>query len=70
MKTTCLWLKNLPSLIPTNIVEKEYIVLKDGTKYPKWSYDTWKLPKNIRAKERSKTFPGIADAMANQWGSE
>ena len=68
MKTTCLWLKNLPKLVPTKIVEPEYIITKKGEKYPKWSYDTFKLPKEIRAKERSKTFSGIAEAMANQWG--
>lgn len=68
MKTTCLWLKGLPKLTPTKIVEREYIILKDGRKYPKWSYDTFKLPKEIRWKERSKTFQGIAEAMAEQWG--
>lgn len=68
MKSTCLWLKNLPKLVPTKIVEKEYIILKNGKQYPKWSYDTFLLPKNIRWKERSKTFQGIADAMAEQWG--
>ena len=69
MKTTCLWLKNLPKLVPTKIVEREYVTLKNGKRYPKWSYDTFLLPKEIRWKERSKTFQGIADAMAQQWGS-
>ena len=68
MKTTCLWLNNLPKLVPTKIVEPEYIITKKGDKYPKWSYDTFRLPKETRAKERSKTFSGIAEAMANQWG--
>lgn len=68
MKTTCLWLKNLPKLIPTKLVEREYITLPDGRKYPKWSYDTFKLPTAIRARERSRTFSGIAAAMADQWG--
>ena len=67
MKSTCLWLKNLPKLIPTNIVDREYIILKNGKQYPKWSYDTFCLSKDKRAKERSKTFPGIAEAMASQW---
>lgn len=71
-KSTCLWLKNLPKLIPTNIVEKgefkEWIDKKTGKKKRQamWYYDaliskeeTWKL--------RSKTFPGIARAMAEQW---
>lgn len=68
MKTTCLWLRGLPLLAATQIVEKEYVIDRHGKKYPKWSHDTWRLPKAIRAKERSKTFSGIAEAMANQWG--
>jgi hypothetical protein len=68
MKTTCLWLKNLPKLIPTDIVEKEYVTTKGGAKYPKWSYETFLLPPQERAAQRSKTFAGIAKAMANQWG--
>ena len=74
MKRTCLWLKGLPRLIPTNIVNPQYHhtsnstqggKLKDGTRRKS------KLP--IRkawdsAVERSKTFPGIAQAMADQWG--
>jgi len=68
MKSTCLWLKGLPKLVPTKIVEREYITIADGRRYPKWSYDTFMLPKSIRWKERSKTFQGIADAMAEQWG--
>lgn len=68
MKTTCLWLKNLPKLTHTKIVEREYVVLPDGRKYPKWSYDTFNLPVAIRARERSRTFQGIANAMAEQWG--
>jgi len=63
-KATCLWLKGLPKLVETNNVKEEML----------------KLPKNIqqrlhylppgkdRAKIRSKTFQGIADAMAEQWG--
>lgn len=64
-KATCLWLKNLPLLTPTNSVKDEMM----------------KLPKNQRErlhylppgpnrwKERSKTFDGIAKAMAAQWGA-
>lgn len=54
-KSTCLWLKNLPLLVPTNIVEgrSDYI-----HKLPP-SPDRWKL--------RSKTPEGLANAMANQW---
>ena len=65
-KTTCLWLKNLPLLKPTNIVDKgEMHTTKGGKVLPKWynlppSADRWKI--------RSKTFEGIAKAMADQWG--
>lgn len=67
MKTTCLWLKGLPRLTPTRIVEPEYVTLKDGSLYPKWSFDTFRLPAKDRWRERSKTFLGIAEAMADQW---
>lgn len=65
-KSTCLWLKNLPLLKPTNIVEKgEMHVTKSGKKLPKW-YNI--PPREDRWKMRSKTFEGIAAAMAEQWG--
>lgn len=55
-KATCLWLKNLPLLQPTNIVEGR-------------EQRIWKLPPTEdRGKLRSKTFQGIAEAMADQWG--
>lgn len=68
-KATCLWLKGLKPLKPTNIVEPEIIKYKNGkgTDNP-WHMDTMKLPPAERAKARSKTFPGIAKAMAEQWG--
>jgi site-specific DNA-cytosine methylase len=63
-KTTCLWLKNLPKLIPTKIVDKgEFYISPTGKKLPMW------YSKNKSAKARSKTFQGIADAMAQQWGN-
>lgn len=67
-KGTCLWLKNLPNLVPTNIVEPNIIKYKNGkgTDSP-WHMQTMSLPPDERAKERSKTFPGIAKAMAEQW---
>lgn len=68
IKSTCLWLKDLPKLDSTEKVEPEYVILKDGRRYSKWSNDTFKLPKELRWKERSKTFQGIANAMADQWG--
>ena len=55
-KATCLWLKGLPKLKPTNIVDGREQRLH---KLP---------PSKDRWKERSKTFQGIADAMADQWG--
>lgn len=70
-KRTCLWLKNLPTLIPTNVVEKgEHIRFSSGKSMPKWYADAFKLPPKERASLRSKTFPGIAKAMAEQWGSQ
>ncbi len=68
-KATCLWLKNLPKLTPTNIVDKgEQIIYASGKKMPKWYADAFRLPPQERMKLRSKTFQGIADAMAEQWG--
>lgn len=55
-KSTCLWLKGLPKLIPTNIVEGR-------------EQRIWNLPPSVdRWKIRSTTFPGIAEAMSKQWG--
>ena len=65
-KTTCLWLKNLPPLEPTNVVGKgERHITKSGRSLPAWynlppSPDRWKI--------RSRTFEGIARGMAEQWG--
>lgn len=65
-KTTCLWLKNLALLQPTNVVDKgEFHVTKSGKRIPAW----YNLPeRKSRWQERSKTFEGVADAMAAQWG--
>lgn len=61
-KDTCLWLRNLPPLVPTNIVELPEE--KSRAQRLHW------LPRSEnRWKERSRTFRGIADAMAEQWGS-
>ena len=67
-KKTCLWLKNLPKLKETNIVEPIKITNSNGKTYDKWWYETCSLPLSIRGKVRSKTFNGIANAMAEQWG--
>lgn len=75
-KKTCLWLKNLPPLKPTKIVEPEKIHSKGktgGYSGNSWYVTdengkilSWSDPRT--AKERSKTYQGIADAMADQWG--
>ena len=71
-KTTCLWLKGLPNLVPTNIVEpgeyKEWVT-KDGVhkRQQVWFYEALSKPPKERARIRSKTFDGIAKAMATQW---
>lgn len=57
-KKTCLWLKGLPMLMPTKIV--------DGREQRIWKMP----PSEDRAKLRSKTFPGIAKAMADQWAGK
>lgn len=68
-KATCLWLKGLPPLKPTDMVEPIIIKYKNGngTDNP-WHMESIRLPKEERARVRSKTFPGIAKAMAEQWG--
>lgn len=67
-KKTCLWLKGLPKLESTNIVKPpERIKFASGKSMPAWYAKAWHLPKEERAKIRSKTFPGIAKAMAEQW---
>lgn len=61
-KATCLWLKGLPNLIPTKIVNPTR--KWDGKRYRTW-VDTFG---SKNAKKRSTTFAGIANAMADQWG--
>jgi hypothetical protein len=69
-KKTCLWLKGLPLLTATNeVTPPPRTEFKSGKTMPAWYADAWKLPKAERAKIRSKTFPGIAKAMAEQWGN-
>jgi len=68
-KATCLWLKGLEPLNPTNIVDKgEVWVAKSGKRMSQWYYDSSCLSPKEREKMRNKTFQGIADAMAAQWG--
>jgi len=77
-KTTCLWLKGLPLLQhhehdnlfaeKTHTHPGERVFYASGKSSPLWHHQTRGLPKDERSKIRSKTFPGIADAMAAQWG--
>ena len=68
-KSTCLWLKDLPLLKPTNVVDKGKIwTAKSGKRMSQWYYDSSCLPPREREKMRNKTFQGIADAMVQQWG--
>lgn len=75
-KTTCLWLKGLPELVPTNIVDPGEIVGKgfsvgaslDMARDENGKIISWNDPRT--AKIRSKTFPGIAKAMAEQWAGQ
>ena len=62
-KATCLWLKGLPPLVPTNIIKKDRYAnqTQSGQNRLPSSEDRWKL--------RSLTYQGIADAMAGQWGA-
>lgn len=69
IKTTCLWLKGLPKLTPTNILERP----KEGWVNQSFTQDGryGGFASNFSgSKERSKTFPGIAKAMADTWGTE
>lgn len=69
-KTTCLWLKELPKLVPTDVVEPVLIEYKSGKgRSSKLHYDTLGMPEVERKRLRSQTFQGIADAMADQWGN-
>ena len=69
-KSTCLWLKNLPLLEPTEIVGKgEKVFYASGKSHPKWYADAMRNTKTKAERQtlRSKTFPGIARAIAEQY---
>jgi hypothetical protein len=84
-KTTCLWLKNMPklyhnekpNLFDTEVTHSgkgeffEWVDKKTGKtkRQPKWFADAFMYNKEMIGKARSKTFPGIAKAMATQWGN-
>jgi hypothetical protein len=74
-KTTQLWIKNLPPLqyghglfFQSDVVKPNLIIYENGKTDSAWHYNTFNFPKDQRAKLRSKTFPGVAKGMANQWG--
>ena len=69
-KKTGLWLKGLPLLKPTNIVEPTIIHCKSGANEPRWHMETMHMSKEERSRVRSKTFHGIAKAMAEQWAGK
>jgi len=70
-KRTCLWLKNLPCLQATELIifhpERYLRTARQQAKYGKWSNSKWYAKAD--SKERSRFFPGIAAAMAEQWGT-
>lgn len=75
-KATCLWLKGLPKLtwskVPTlfedaKTVDPEFATFKSGARMAKWFADAAKFDPDKRSEIRSKTFPGIANAMVDQW---
>lgn len=74
VKKTCLWLKGLPPLKPTNIVEVdtsdvyEYVAKNGRIKHD--SRNRSRCRTEDRAKHRSRTFEGIAEAFADQWGGD
>lgn len=67
-KATCLWLKNLRLLKPTNIVVPTIVTTKGGNTMSLWQVNCGNTDRKQRSSLRSVTFQGIADAMADQWG--
>lgn len=67
-KTTCLWLNKLPKFQPTHYVDKPGVhTFPNSNPMGLWYFETSKLPHKERARARSKTFPGIAKAIAYQY---
>ncbi len=75
-KKTCLWLDGLPALQPSKIVEPDFYRKRDGSyyqdssgkRYSRIHFVSGRMPAEERRKIRSRTYPGIAAAMADQWG--
>lgn len=69
-KPTCLWLKGLPRMTPTNIVGKgQFYGTRPGRRWSAWMHKTSGMRKTERARIASRTFQGIAEAMAEQWSA-
>lgn len=68
-KTTCLWIKGLPKLEPTNIVEPKLVKFKDGSVFSADYMECRRGKPGESSVKRSKTYLGIAKAMAEKWGS-
>lgn len=68
LKATCLWLKNLPRLRPTEYVGPPPSSTKEPLRYRQWAKCHMERPGPNRKKNRSRTLAGIAEAMASQWG--
>jgi hypothetical protein len=69
-KTTCLWLRNLPPLVPTKIVGRgEIHVTKSGKRMAKWHSHAPTADADERRRIRAVTFKGVAEAMAQQWSN-
>lgn len=67
-KRTCLWLKGLPELVPTQFIAQHEPYVNGGSKDANGNYRRFHGGNERDPKTRSKTFPGIARAMAEQWG--
>jgi site-specific DNA-cytosine methylase len=75
-KKTCLWLTGLPHLMPSDVVEPDFMRRPDGSyyqdssgkRYSRIHFVSGRMPAEERRKIRSRTYAGIAAAMADQWG--
>lgn len=68
-KATCLWLHNLPKLVATKPVQVSKLTTSTGVTFSRWYWETSRGKGAERQKMRSRTFEGIANAMADQWGA-
>lgn len=67
-KRTCLWLRGVPQIVPTKIIKNHTPYVNGGCKDANGNYRKFQGRKERDPKIRAKTFPGIAKAMAEQWG--